>query len=179
MPQSAPSSQNKDAYMIYRVGGHLYAAPINCVLEVILTENLLPLPDASSYIAGITNFRGKVIPVIDTVKRLALPDATPSGNKYTVVFEVDTDGGVKTFGAFVDKVLSVGEYVRGEIKEVDIMPSGVSSPSYIKGVIEHDGAFVIVVSPAKLISTEDFTAVSEEAARQLWNNNATNNVSEK
>ena len=165
MPQSAPTVQNKDAYMVYRVGGHLYAAPVNCVLEVVLTESLISLPDASTYIAGIAHFRGKVIPIIDTVKRLALPFNGDNSYSYIVVFEVEVDGINRTFGALVSKVLSVGEYSRAEIREVDVMPSDIGSPSYIKGIIEHDNEYIIVVSPAKFISNEDYS-------------NTTNNVSE-
>ncbi len=165
MPQSAPTVQNKDAYMVYRVGGHLYAAPVNCVLEVVLTESLISLPDASTYIAGIAHFRGKVIPIIDTVKRLALPFNGDNSYSYIVVFEVEVDGINRTFGALVSKVLSVGEYSRAEIREVDVMPSDIGSPSYIKGIIEHDNEYIIVVSPAKFISNEDYS-------------NITNNVSE-
>ena len=165
MPQSAPTVQNKDAYMVYRVGGHLYAAPVICVLEVVLTESLISLPDASTYIAGIAHFRGKVIPIIDTVKRLALPFNGDNSYSYIVVFEVEVDGINRTFGALVSKVLSVGEYSRAEIREVDVMPSDIGSPSYIKGIIEHDNEYIIVVSPAKFISNEDYS-------------NITNNVSE-
>ena len=151
--------------MVYRVGGHLYAAPVNCVLEVVLTESLISLPDASTYIAGIAHFRGKVIPIIDTVKRLALPFNGDNSYSYIVVFEVEVDGINRTFGALVSKVLSVGEYSRAEIREVDVMSSDIGSPSYIKGIIEHDNEYIIVVSPAKFISNEDYS-------------NITNNVSE-
>lgn len=164
MPQSTPSVQNKDAYMVYRVGGRMYAAPVSCVLEVILTESLLPMSDAASYIVGITHFRGKVIPVIDTLKRLSLPSDGKDTNAYTVVFEVETDMGIRTFGALVDKVLSVGEFSRSEIKDVDVMLSDFTAPSYIKGVIEQDGGYIIVVSPSKLISNEDYSKINNNVS---------------
>lgn len=166
MPQSTPSVQNKDAYMVYRVGGHRYAAPVSCVLEVILTESLLPMSDASSYIAGITHFRGKVIPVIDTLKRLSLPSDGHDTNAYTVVFEVETDSGTRTFGALIDKVLSVCNFTRNDIKEVDALPTDFAAPSYIKGVIEQEDGYIIVVSPTKFISSEDYSKI---------NNNVPNN----
>ena len=164
MPQSAPSVQNKDAYMVYRVGGHRYAAPVSSVLEVVLTESLLPMSDVSSYIAGIIHFREKVIPVIDTVKRLSLPSEGHDKNTYIVVFEVETNTGSRTFGALVDKVLSVGEYTRNEIKEVDALPSDFAAPSYIKGVIEQEDGYIIVVSPTKFISSEDYSKINNNVS---------------
>ncbi len=164
MPQSSPSNSNKDTYMVYRVGGHLYAAPISSVIEVILTESLISLPDASTYVAGIVHFRGKVIPVIDTVKRLALPFNGDNSYSYIVVFAVEVDGINRTFGALVSKVLSVGDYSRADIRDVDVMPSDIGSPSYIKGVIEHDNEYIIVVLPAKFISNEDYSNINNNVS---------------
>lgn len=178
MAQSASSVSNKEPYMIFRLGGRKFAVPISNVLEVIEGNNLTTLPQTSDYVVGISNCRGKVIPIINTLKRLSLPaDNNQSGNGYIVVFEVETDFGNKTFGATVDKVLSVGDFLRSEIKEMDVLQPGVSSTTYIKGVIECDGEYVLVVMPSKFISADDFSDISKMVSDNIWNNNNSNNVS--
>ena len=164
MPQSTPSVQNKDAYMVYQLGGRRYAAPVSNVIEVVLSNSIMPVSDSTSYIAGILHFRGRVIPVIDTVKRLSLSSNKDNPNTYTVVFEVETDGVKRTFGALIDKVLSVTEFSHGEIKDVEDLPSEMTTPSYVKGVVENDGSFIIVVSPSKFISNDDYSNINNNVS---------------
>ena len=64
-----------------------------------------------------------------------------------------------------------------EIKEMDVLQPGVSSTSYIKGVIECDGEYVLVVMPSKFISADDFSDISKMVSDNIWNNNNSNNVS--
>ena len=164
MAVSSSSSQSRVPYMIYRAGGHKYALPVCNVLEVTLSGKLLPFAETAPYVAGITNYRSNVIPVIDTVKRFALPSDAGGAKGYTVIIEVETDCGKKVFGALVDKVIFVGEFARDEVKAVDCQQGEPFFDTYIKGVLEQDGEFVLVIDPEKIISKEDFSAISEAVA---------------
>ncbi|MBR4440676.1 MAG: chemotaxis protein CheW [Bacteroidales bacterium] len=164
MAVSSSSSQSRVPYMIYRVGGHKYALPVSSVIEVTLSGKLLPFADTAPYVVGITNYRSIVIPVVDTVKRFSLPSDAGGDKGYTVIIEVETDCGRQVFGALVDKVIFVGEFARDEVKPVDCQQGEPFFDTYIKGVIEQDGEFVLVINPEKIISKEDFSAVSEAVA---------------
>lgn len=51
------------------------AIPAGRIVEAIkVVDRLLPLPGGVSYLAGLLNFRGKVIPVINLKKRLGIPE---------------------------------------------------------------------------------------------------------
>ncbi len=161
-------SQQKESYMIFRVGGRMCAVSVANVLEVSESDDITPLPGAPEYMVGIKRFRENIIPVIDTVRRLHIPvvENNDKPNKYTVVFEIKTSNGAKRFGSLVDKVLVVKELQNSEIKMVEDIEKSTAGAVYIKGVITgEDGAFTYVLLPEQFFSNQEFANI--ETAMKL------------
>ena len=51
--------------LLFHLGSELYAIESSQVIEIIPTVNLRPLHHVPDYVAGLFNYRGKFIPVID------------------------------------------------------------------------------------------------------------------
>ncbi len=157
-------NQQKESYMIFRVGGRMCAVSVANVLEVSESDNITPMPGAPGYMAGIRKFRDSIIPVIDTVQRLNIPvvESNDKPRKYCVVFEIKTNNGNKRFGALVDKVLIVKEYQSAEIKKVEDLEKSTSGVTYIKGVINGEGnAFIYVLLPDQFFSSQEFANIEQ------------------
>jgi chemotaxis-related protein WspB len=60
--------------LLFHLGSELYAIESSQVIEIIPTVNLRPLHHVPDYVAGLFNYRGKFIPVIDLSQLL---QATP------------------------------------------------------------------------------------------------------
>jgi chemotaxis-related protein WspB len=56
--------------LIFRAGGNSYAVDVGRVIEVVPRINLRRLPHAPNFIAGLFDYRGTVVPVIDLGLRL-------------------------------------------------------------------------------------------------------------
>jgi purine-binding chemotaxis protein CheW len=91
------------ALVCFSVGETKYAAVVASICEVIRMVEITPVPDAPSFIAGIINLRGEIIPVIDLRKRLGVPSVSYGTN--TVILIAEIDG--KKRGVVVDGVSSV------------------------------------------------------------------------
>jgi purine-binding chemotaxis protein CheW len=51
--------------LLFEIAGRRHGAPLSAVREVFALGPLTPVPGAPSAVAGLTNLRGQVIPVVD------------------------------------------------------------------------------------------------------------------
>lgn len=63
----------------FRLGADIYALDIMRVREIIKPLRLAGLPEAPSFVEGVINLRGSIIPVVDMRKRFGLPERADDG----------------------------------------------------------------------------------------------------
>jgi len=129
--------------------GEEYGVPINQVHEIIRVGNLTIVPNSPSYMEGVINLRGKVLPVLNLRKRLRLPVRDISKASRIMVTEVNN----KIIGLLVDAVSHVIKVPSGfvettpeEVLEVDT--------DYITGVGKLQNRLVILLDLEKLLKRE-------------------------
>ena len=55
----------KGKYLVFSIGKELYGMDIRYITEIIGIQPITEVPEMPEYIRGITNLRGKLIPVMD------------------------------------------------------------------------------------------------------------------
>ncbi len=93
----------KDKYLTFQIASEEYAIAITYVTEIIGMLNITEVPQTPSYIKGVINLRGKVIPVMDV--RLRFNMAARKYDERTCVVVVNLDE--STVGLVVDTVSEV------------------------------------------------------------------------
>lgn len=99
----AASSPAASEFVAFRVGEEEYCIEINLVREIRRWSPATRLPHAPSYLKGVVNLRGAVVPVVDFSARLGGP-VTETTERHTIVI-VETEG--KTLGLLVDAVSDI------------------------------------------------------------------------
>ena len=66
--------------LVFYVGGDRYALPTDRVVEVVPRAILREVHRAPDYIAGLLNYRGEIVPVIDLCKTIC---GKPTANAYS------------------------------------------------------------------------------------------------
>lgn len=89
--------------VIFHLRSREFALPVNRVAEVLRMVALTPVPEAPSWMPGVMNLRGFVIPVVDLRTRLGMAPATPNLNTPIIVVAVDG----QHFGLIVDTMVEV------------------------------------------------------------------------
>src|SRR5210317_252151 len=95
----------------FRVGTELYALDIMKIKEIIRPQKLTAIPKAPSFIEGVINLRGAVIPVADMRKRFDQPISKENRKNRIVICSLAG----KIIGLLVDEVTEVKRYRRQEI----------------------------------------------------------------
>ncbi len=91
--------------LLFQLGNSRYAVPAREVVEIASMVELEPLPKTPDYIAGLFNYRGQHVPVLDLCK---LVSDKPCSNRITtrmilVEFPLAA-GGTRTLGLLAEHV---------------------------------------------------------------------------
>jgi purine-binding chemotaxis protein CheW len=87
----------------FTLGGHRFAVDVADAREVVVFESITPLPLAPSFVLGLANLRGSVMPVVDLGPLLGLPPREARGQTLGLVL----GHGAWQAAAAVDTVLGL------------------------------------------------------------------------
>lgn len=96
----------------FSLGEKKYGADVQQVFEAIRMVEITEIPDAPSFVAGVINLRGKVIPIIDLRKRFRIPSVSSSPGNVILIAEIEG----KTVGLIVDGVDAVLTVPRSSVE---------------------------------------------------------------
>lgn len=117
-----------------------YGVPVAQVREVIRVADITRVPQAPPHVRGVTNLRGRILPVVELRSRLGLAPVAPTARSRIVVVEVAD----RVLGLLVDAVLQV---VKVPVETVAPPPEEVLSADsgYLGGVARWDGRLIILL----------------------------------
>jgi len=133
--------------VVFRIGSEHYAIPIMRVNEIVRMQKVTHVPDAAAFIKGITNLRGKIIPVVDFRERFGLvAEATDEQTRIIVV-----SAGGSAIGLIVDAVTEVLTVKGEDIETAGGIGFGVDA-RYIDGVAKVGDDLVVLLDLDKVFS---------------------------
>ncbi|MEW6398834.1 MAG: chemotaxis protein CheW [Bacillota bacterium] len=147
------------ALVVFQLGNEEYAITVERVREVVKAERITRVPGAPSYVRGIINLRGRVVPVIELRQRLGL-DAAPVERPRIMVAE----DGSALVGMLVDRAFEVMRIQAGQLQPPDEVLQGDENSRFVEAVANLDGRLVVVLRPGELLAREDKQAVAEIVA---------------
>jgi purine-binding chemotaxis protein CheW len=134
----------------FRIGPELYALDIMRIKEIIRPQKLTPIPKAPSFIEGVINLRGVVIPVADLRKRFDQPISEANRKNRIVVCSLSG----RIIGLMVDEVTEVKRFGRQEIAPA---PQFIDGPeaNYFLGVARRDEDLIMLIDLEKVLSSDE------------------------
>lgn len=141
--------------VIFRLAKEEYGLPITKVQEINRLVPITKLPQTPSFMEGIINLRGRIIPVVDLRKRFQLDVA--EYNEDTRIIIVDVDG--QTVGIIVDAVNEVVRIGTGSIEPPP--PAFVLDARYIQGVGKLDGRLLILLDINQILTAQEAIALRQ------------------
>jgi len=121
-------------FLAFILAQEQYAVDILCVEEIRSWENPTKIPNAPSYVKGVINMRGIIVPIIDLRLKFGIGDANYSETTVVIVLTVENEDKSRTIGFVVD---AVSDVLNSEDDEVKNAPDfgGCVPQKYIDGLI--------------------------------------------
>jgi purine-binding chemotaxis protein CheW len=150
-------------YLTFLTAGEEYAVSIVKVREIIEYETVTTVPNTPIWIRGVTNLRGKVIPVVDLAVKFGLPASRISKFSCIIITDVIFQGENLTMGVLADSVSQVMELSADEIEATPPFGTRVKT-EYLLGMGALGKKFCLILDIDKVLSTDELLAVTEFVA---------------
>ncbi|URD70987.1 chemotaxis protein CheW [Leptospira borgpetersenii] len=152
------ASEIDHQYILFSLGDEEYAIPISLVDEIIKISNLIRIPKAKDYFAGIMDIRGKVVKMMDLAVKLNIPRVDEIAYDRAIVVKVNG----QSVGIIVDKVANVVLFPPESINSPPPSVKGISG-RYITGVGKKDDRFIIIIDVEKILGAEELAELGSNA----------------
>lgn len=150
-------------YLTFNLGDEVFAMDIRTVREIIQHAALTIVPLMPSFIRGVINLRGAVVPVIDLKSRFGRPAAQVGKKTCIVIFDASRDNEKIELGLMVDAVSEVIEIPPSQIEPPPQFGTSIQR-DYIRGLGKVDGEFIVILEPERALNIEDMALLAEHAA---------------
>lgn len=137
----------KDKYLTFHLAEENYGIDIGDVIEIIGIQKITQVPDMPSYIRGVINLRGQVIPVMDMRLRFNLQPRDYDQRTCIVVTQVAG----QTMGLVVDSVNEVADIPESQVEPPSTRGTGPAD-SYVKGLGKIGEEIRILLDTEKILT---------------------------
>ncbi|MFM7135342.1 MAG: chemotaxis protein CheW [Planctomycetota bacterium] len=146
---------NENKFLSFCLGEEQFGVEILRVREIIGLIAITPLPQTPSYVKGVMNLRGRIIPVIDLRLRFGLSSSEATKETCVIVLEAtDADGVTTVMGAVVDSVREVQDIPRSAIEPAPEF--GCEIPlRYILGMGKVKDKVVVLLDIAEVVGIRE------------------------
>jgi purine-binding chemotaxis protein CheW len=143
--------------VIFRLDKEEFGAPIASVQEIVrVPEQLIRVPKAPSFVEGVINLRGTVLPVIDLRLRLGLKQVERTDRQRIMVFLISE---VRT-GFIVDQVAEVLRIPKAAIEPAPQLSADQSRLLSRMANLEKQKRMVQLIDPPHLMAKKEVAALA-------------------
>ncbi|HKW82300.1 MAG TPA: chemotaxis protein CheW [Burkholderiaceae bacterium] len=143
-------------FLTFRLGAEEYVIDILKVQEIRSYEQPTRIANSPSFIKGVVNLRGVIVPIVDL--RLKLGCDSAEYNSFTVVIVLNVKG--RVVGAVVDSVSDVLALDAQTIKPAPEMNSAVDT-SFITGIGSVGERMLILMDIEGLMASAEMGLINE------------------
>lgn len=149
-----------NSYLVFKIGDEEFAANAGKVQRILELQEITAIPKAQSYMKGVINLMGKVLPVIDARLKMGIEEKEPDSNTCIVVLEINKENKSVETGIIVDSVQSVIEIQEDEVKSAPSLGVQVNT-DFISGMVEKDNKFIMLLNVDSVFSADEVISISE------------------
>lgn len=143
---------NTSEYMTFELGKMKYAIELPKIREILTyPDNITTLPNTTSWVKGLINLRGEVVPILDI--RIKFKTGKVEYNDNTAVIAVITKD-KRMIGIVVDKVDDVQRLDTSTLAAVSDMGSAIPS-KYLKGFVRLANNQMLVIMDIESVVHKD------------------------
>jgi purine-binding chemotaxis protein CheW len=155
--ESDDALDDDEQVVIFRLDKEEFGAPIASVQEIVrVPEELVRVPKAPSFVEGVINLRGSVLPVIDLRLRLGLKQVERTDRQRIMVFLISD---VRT-GFIVDQVAEVLKIPKSAIEPAPQLSKDQSRLLSRMANLEKQKRMVQLLDPPYLMERKELKALA-------------------
>ena len=164
--ETAGHAELSAQYLTFTLGEEVFAMDIRTVREIIQCPPMTAVPLMPSFMRGVINLRGAVVPVIDLQARFGRPAARIGKKTCIVIFDAVRSGERVELGLLVDAVSAVIEIAASAIEPPPDFGALVRR-DFIRGMGKVASRFVIILEPDRAFDVGEMAELCESTQAGL------------
>lgn len=149
-------------YLTFSLGEEMFAIGIQRVREIIEFDNVTTVPMMPSFVRGVINLRGSVVPVVDLSARFGRGVGEVHRRTCIVIVEMVHEGSLQELGVVVDAVSEVLDIPSEEIEPAPTFGANIRT-DFIGGMGKVRGSFVIILNVDRVLAVEEMAMLAQLA----------------
>jgi purine-binding chemotaxis protein CheW len=145
------------AYLLFKLGQETFTFNVKHVINILEMQEITVIPKTPDDFKGISNLRGRVLPVLDLRVKMQMPPIEVKPNTCILVLEIPHHNATLQFGALVDAVTGVHEFQEEEIQAPPAKE--MAGNNFIKGIIQQEHHLILVPDIQALFSTSELESI--------------------
>ncbi|MBM3746741.1 MAG: purine-binding chemotaxis protein CheW [Acidobacteria bacterium] len=153
----SPALKNEDRagkYLTFQLGHEEFGIRVLRVREIMGVQDITAVPQTPPHVKGVSNLRGKVVPVVDLRLKFGLPEIEYTQRTCIVVVQVEGGAGRGLIGVVVDGVSEVLNLAAAEIEDTPDFGQGVATP-YLMGMAKVKGKVKILLDINEVLGSRE------------------------
>ena len=147
-------------YLTFRIGNENYGLELSQTREIIKYSGITEVPLMPSFLRGVINLRGDVVPVIDLAVRLGRKSIEVQKRTCIIVVELQNNEQNHVLGLLADSVSEVIEMNDENIEDAPSFGANIRA-DFIQGIAKRDDEFVVLLDANNALSIRELAHLVE------------------
>lgn len=155
-----------NSYLTFELGSEIFGANVSKVLNILEMTKITRVPKSPSYMKGVINLRGSVLPLIDTRIKFDMGETVYTPNTCILVLDIEINGETVHVGALVDSVQEVIEIDEANIQPPPSIGSKYKS-EFIEGMAKINDNFIMLLNMDLIFSNTELSLLKDSSGEIL------------
>lgn len=145
-------------FLTFRLQDEVYAVDVANIREILDFTTVTKVPRTPSFMRGVINLRGNVVPVIDMKLKFGMSETEKTVNTCIIVMEVSMDDETVVLGCLADAVQEVLDLDPEQIEPAPRIGMRLDT-DFIKGMGKHNEQFIIILDITRIFSCDELQSL--------------------
>ena len=151
-------------FLTFSLQQEMFGLSISPIKEIIEYDKVTTVPMVPTYVRGVINLRGNVVPVIDLPVRFGWTSSPISKRSCIVIVEVENNEERFDIGVVIDSVSEVLEIADENIGAAPSFGARVRT-DFIAGMGRVDEDFIVLLNANKVLAIDELSQLGEMTQR--------------
>lgn len=149
--------EEEKQHVTFLIGEETYGIEVLKVQEIIGMTEITHVPNTASFMEGVINLRGSVVPVVDMRKKFNMEER--EYDSYTVIIIVEVNN--RLVGMIVDSVSDVMNIPISSIQSTPHFTTRIET-DFIKGIGQVNNNLVIILDVGAILSNDELKIIDDK-----------------
>ena len=150
----------QDQYLLFYLGGDIYAIEALTTSEIVEYSQITKVPMMPSFVRGVTNIRGNIVPVIDLLDRFSLGESSINSRTSIVVINYTIEDRVVQQGIIIDEVYEVDDIHTAQVRAAPEFGAKIDK-KFILRMGKYQGNYIAILDTQAILDVKELSKLAQ------------------